>query len=162
MINFNDEKTAELAQNIQLKTSVLFNYGSFNKYVKLSNSISENYTSRSEEYIIQESLEVMKQINTILSSIPEESRQYAKFMVVGYTDSSYIGYKPDTSKQSWDFNKELSEKRANTIKDILINQFGVNEANIQDYGMSFANPILAVNGQIDQNASRRTEILVSY
>lgn len=73
-----------------------------------------------------------------------------KFSVEGYTDS--------TGSQA--FNQALSEKRAESVRDYLVQQ-GVNANSITAIGMGESNPVASNSTAAGRQKNRRVDIIVS-
>ena len=74
-----------------------------------------------------------------------------RVLVVGHTDA--VG--------GFEFNKDLSERRARAVVDALTSKFGVSKERLLPFGASFAAPI-APNTSEDGKAKNRRVELVSY
>ena len=74
-----------------------------------------------------------------------------KVLVVGHTDA--VG--------SFEFNKDLSERRAKAVVETLVGRFNVAKDRLLPFGASFASPI-APNTSEDGKAKNRRVELVSY
>ncbi len=71
-----------------------------------------------------------------------------KLIVEGYTDNT----------GSVAVNKRMSQKRADTVRWVLVRDYGVNKANLTAKGFGEANPIADNNTQLGRMANRRVVI----
>ncbi|MAS94541.1 MAG: hypothetical protein CMO55_15185 [Verrucomicrobiales bacterium] len=75
----------------------------------------------------------------------------ATFTIEGHTDS--FGAE--------EANRELSLKRANAVKDWLVERLRIDDTNIRVVGLGESRPIVSIDGTIEQQAlNRRVEIVV--
>lgn len=90
----------------------------------------------------QEFIEVMDQLT-------DKQKKECYFIIEGHTDST----------SDWQFNKELSENRAESVKTMLIHLYGINENQIKTIGYSWDRLIVKPElTKEDKAANRRTEI----
>lgn len=94
--------------------------------------------------------ETMSALLSILSEIPLEVLDTTVFYLDGHTDHT----------SPHDFNQTLSEARADCIKEILIQKFGISEKNIITKGHSW--DCLAVDTLEECAENRRVEIRVAF
>jgi outer membrane protein OmpA-like peptidoglycan-associated protein len=93
--------------------------------------------------------EILPSFQHSLDGLVETLKEYpdVKIEIVGYTDSSGQEI----------FNKLLSLKRANTVKDYLVKK-GIDEARIATKGMAAANPIASNTTEEGRQKNRRIEV----
>lgn len=77
-----------------------------------------------------------------------QSLSHKKFVLSGHTD--------DVGED--EFNLALSERRANTAKDYLMNKYQINATRLSTLGYGESKPIEAGNNQFARAANRRVEI----
>lgn len=85
----------------------------------------------------------------VMTTLDPKQLETTYFIVEGHTDTT----------SEWDFNKDLSEKRADAVKKMIIHLYGVDESRIKTAGYSWDR--LAVKPEVtkeDKAANRRTEI----
>lgn len=104
-------------------------------------------------------------VRNILANIPQDMLPNAKFLVSGHTDTTYYKNEgTDRSEASHIFNQALSERRAEYIKQIMIN-YGIKPEAIVTEGHSFdeltATPDDARH-EDNQKLNRRVEIKVAF
>ena len=88
----------------------------------------------------------LQKLGTLIQRNPK-----ATFTVEGYTDS--IG--------SLEYNLDLSQRRADSVKQYLVEAMGISPAQIQTRGYGAAKFRTSPNGSIDeQSSNRRVEIVV--
>lgn len=121
-----------------------------------------------EKYLlIQKQSEELKQyssivlgLNDLLNKIPEDKRDSAVFILMGYADSTLFNAEPEISERSNKYNTELSLKRAKTVEAILENSdFGISSNKIVTQGLGYSKNEQAVN---DLWKYRRVDVVVSY
>jgi chemotaxis protein MotB len=81
--------------------------------------------------------------------------QQNKLIVNGYTDNAPIG--PELSKQGITSNQELSEKRAQAVKEFLISQ-GVDATKVVAVGHGEASPVATNDTAQGRAQNRRVEL----
>ena len=81
--------------------------------------------------------------------------QENKLIVNGYTDDAPIG--PELEKQGITSNQELSEKRAQAVKDFLISQ-GVDPNKVEAVGHGEASPVATNDTAKGRAQNRRVEL----
>ena len=91
-----------------------------------------------------ESYGTLKEIATVLKENAD-----VKVRIVGYTDS-------DGDEKA---NLDLSKRRAASVKDILVKEFGINESRLQTDGMGEANPIDTNDTPAGKANNRRVEFI---
>ena len=140
--------------------NIYFKYGS---YLDIGKSEVE-----AEKYLLtakvgsekKEYASILLALNDLLSKIPEEKKNSAKFTIMGYADSTLFNGKVEISERSEKFNKELSLKRAESIKKILVGtDFNISPDKISTYGFGYSK-----NSDETENLEqyRRVDIVVSY
>jgi len=90
--------------------------------------------------------ERLARISGIILAYPD-----LKLQIEGYTDST----------GSDEFNQRLSEKRAASVRDYLVDSGGVSINNVFAKGMGKANPIADNNTSAGRKLNRRVEMIVS-
>ncbi len=100
------------------------------------------------EYELKESARLaMMKLAFLIQTNPD-----AKYIIEGHTDS--FGGE--------DFNKELSRKRANAVRQWLVDKLRINIGNVQVVGVGKARPLVSVDGTAEEQAlNRRVEIVVN-
>ncbi|MDX2092665.1 MAG: OmpA family protein [Kofleriaceae bacterium] len=81
--------------------------------------------------------------------------QKSKLVVVGYTDNQPIG--PGLEQQGVDSNQELSQLRAEAVRDFLISQ-GVKPDMIEAVGKASSNPVASNDTAQGRAKNRRVEL----
>ena len=81
-----------------------------------------------------------------------ESKNYSRLEIQGHTDS----------RGSSAYNKTLSQKRANQIKKVLVNRYGINGSNIKSIGMGEEAPIADNTTPEGLQKNRRVEFHLFY
>ncbi len=104
-------------------------------------------------------------VRNILANIPQDMLPNAKFLISGHTDTTYYKNEgTDRSEASHIFNKALSERRAEYVKQIMIG-YGIKPESIVTEGHSFDNltatPDDARHAD-NQKLNRRVEIKVAF
>ena len=79
-----------------------------------------------------------------LKSVPDK-----KFFIVGHTDNTGLVVE----------NMKLSEDRANSVKDKLVNQYGVSPDQIEAFGVSSLAPVASNLTEEGKSKNRRVEIV---
>jgi outer membrane protein OmpA-like peptidoglycan-associated protein len=93
-----------------------------------------------------ESDPVLAEIGSLLASSPQ-----LKLLVVGHTDNA----------GSFDYNQDLSQRRAQAVVDALAGRYGADRARLRPIGVSFAAPV-ASNGTEEGRAQNRRVELVEH
>jgi chemotaxis protein MotB len=83
--------------------------------------------------------------------------QQNKILVSGYTDNQPVG--PALQRQGITSNQDLSQKRAENVKDFLVSQ-GFNPNLIEAQGFGDANPVAPNNTPRGRAQNRRVELSV--
>jgi outer membrane protein OmpA-like peptidoglycan-associated protein len=91
-----------------------------------------------------ESDPTLDQISTLLKSEPS-----LKLLVVGHTDN--VG--------EFEFNRDLSTRRANAIVQALVSRFGVEKSRLFPFGCSFASPAAPNTNEEGRTKNRRVELV---
>lgn len=91
-----------------------------------------------------ESDPTLEQIATLLKNEPD-----LKLLVVGHTDS--VG--------EFEFNRDLSARRANAIVGALTSRFGVEKSRLFPFGCSFASPAAPNTTEDGRSKNRRVELV---
>ncbi len=92
-----------------------------------------------------ESFGILREIGEALKT--ESSK---KVKIIGHTDAD----------GSDDFNMDLSKKRATSVKDALVNNFGVAEAQLTTDGKGESDPVASNDTVLDKAKNRRTEFVL--
>ena len=93
-----------------------------------------------------ESAATIKEIATLLNDNPD-----LKLFIVGHTDN----------KGSLDYNTELSQKRAQAVVAVLINEHGIGSGRVTPKGLGFLAPVASNSSEEGRAKNRRVE-LVEY
>lgn len=91
-----------------------------------------------------ESDPTLEQISALLKSEPA-----LKLLVVGHTDN--VG--------EFEFNRDLSTRRANAIVQVLVSRFGVDKSRLFPFGCSFASPAAPNTSEDGRAKNRRVELV---
>lgn len=91
-----------------------------------------------------ESNPTLEQIAALLKNEPE-----LKLLVVGHTDN--VG--------EFEFNRDLSTRRANAIVQALVSRFGVEKSRLFPFGCSFASPAAPNTTEEGRAKNRRVELV---
>jgi outer membrane protein OmpA-like peptidoglycan-associated protein len=91
-----------------------------------------------------ESDATLKEIAKLLETSPKMN-----LLVVGHTDS--VG--------TFDFNLDLSQRRAEAVVAALTGRFGVNRARLKPFGVSFASPAASNQSDDGRAKNRRVELV---
>jgi OmpA-OmpF porin, OOP family len=91
-----------------------------------------------------ESDPTLEQISALLKSEPS-----LKLLVVGHTDN--VG--------EFEFNRDLSTRRANAIVQVLVSRFGVDKSRLFPFGCSFASPAAPNTSEEGRAKNRRVELV---
>lgn len=86
----------------------------------------------------------LEQISTLLKSEPS-----LKLLVVGHTDN--VG--------EFEFNRDLSARRANAVVDALVSRFGIEKTRLFPFGCSFASPAAPNTSEEGRAKNRRVELV---
>lgn len=81
--------------------------------------------------------------------------QENKLVIHGYTDNAPIG--PELQKQGINSNQELSEKRAEAVKEFLISQ-GVDPSKVEAVGHGDQSPVATNETEKGREQNRRVEL----
>lgn len=159
----NGSENSEMA-NADKSLAILFDYGSANgngkAFLKKIMQVSNEFSLPLNEENL-ESAEVFQLVYNFIKEIPEEKRQTAKFRLYGYTDTAFRNGVPDQGEESRIFNERLSQKRAESIKDIL-EELNVPSENISIVkGCGFEN-LVYENKMENPEKSRRVEVFCNY
>ena len=107
-------------------------------------STSGIYFNTNSAVVKKESFGILKMIADFL-----KSDQNLKLNIVGHTDN--VG--------EADFNKDLSIRRAETVKDILVKEFSINENRFQFSGKGESQPVDENNTEKGKANNRRVEFI---
>jgi len=91
-----------------------------------------------------ESDPTLEQISSLLKSEPS-----LKLLVVGHTDNA----------GEFEFNRNLSTRRANAIVQALVSRFGVDKSRLFPFGCSFASPAAPNSTEEGRAKNRRVELV---
>lgn len=91
-----------------------------------------------------ESAPTLEQISTLLKNEPS-----LKLLVVGHTDN--VG--------EFEFNRDLSTRRANAIVQALVSGYGVEKSRLFPFGCSFASPAAPNTTEEGRTKNRRVELV---
>ena len=86
----------------------------------------------------------LKEIASFLNSHKQD-----QYYIVGHTDN--VG--------DFQFNMDLSEKRAQSVKNELITNYGVNESQLNAYGVASLSPVTSNDTESGKARNRRVEIV---
>jgi len=91
-----------------------------------------------------ESQPTLEQIGALLKEQPS-----LKLLVVGHTDN--VG--------EFEFNRELSQKRASAVVDALVSGQGAEQSRLKSFGVSFAAPVASNQNEDGRAKNRRVELV---
>ncbi len=91
-----------------------------------------------------ESNETLKTLAAFIQKFPDK-----KFLIVGHTDNT----------GDFESNIILSKKRAEAVKNILVNQFGINAGQLKTFGNGSAAPIAKNTTEKGKAKNRRVELV---
>ena len=94
--------------------------------------------------IKEESESALEAIASFLNSHKQD-----QYYIVGHTDN--VG--------DFQFNMNLSEKRAQSVKNELINSYGVDQSQLKAYGVASLSPVTSNNTESGKARNRRVEIV---
>lgn len=153
-INFDERKP-------KFTCRLYFPYGS-------SMDINESEVWR-EEYLLNVKTEEEKigkfssyllGVNEMLSKIPKDKRNEARFILMGYADSTLFNGKIEISERSELFNTELSKKRAEAVKNILVDSdFRISPEKVETIGLGYSKN---KNETTNLEKYRRVDVVVMY
>jgi outer membrane protein OmpA-like peptidoglycan-associated protein len=96
--------------------------------------------------LIAESIDNLRKLAELISKYPN-----ATFVISGHTDTTGTP----------EYNRKLSERRADAVKAWLVGNIGIAAERIQTVGKGSSEPIAAPEGSIEEQApNRRVEILI--
>lgn len=148
--NLPKERLANIGQTKkEIVGTVYFDYGYAN-VPKNAVVQTKKITLGKIDFDKNQYVETIVALRNLLSEIPQVVLSKTIFYVDGHTDHV----------SSYDFNQNLSEARAECIKEILVKDFGLNENNIVTKGYSWSN--LAVDTDEECAENRRVEISVAF
>ncbi len=115
------------------------------------------YTVESDLLFAEGSWQLTENGKEILSRMAKKlaPTQQNRLVVNGYTDSTPIG--PELQRQGVTSNKELSEKRADAVKQFLISQ-GVNPNLVTSVGHGETHPVARNDTANGRAQNRRVEL----
>lgn len=150
--NFDETKTKFIC-------NFYFSYGS-------SLNISKSIFAVEESLLLQKTEDrkefnsCVLALNEMLSTIPEDKRNDAEFFLMGYADPTLFNGKIEISERSKKFNEELSKKRAESIKSIMVGkELKISPEKIKTFGYGYSK-----NEHETSNLSqyRRVDVLVTF
>lgn len=148
--NLPKERLANIGQaKKEILGTVYFDYG----YANVSKNAvvqTKKTTLGKIDFDKNQYIETIVALRNLLSEIPQVVLPKTIFYVDGHTDHV----------SSYDFNQNLSEARAECIKEILVKDFRLNDNNIVTKGYSWTN--LAVDTDEECAENRRVEISVVF
>ncbi|MFZ4775888.1 MAG: OmpA family protein [Terrimicrobiaceae bacterium] len=97
-----------------------------------------------KDVVKPESDPTLEQISALMKSEPS-----LKLLVVGHTDA--VG--------EFEFNRELSSRRANAIVQALVSRFGIEKSRLFPFGCSFASPAAPNSSEEGRTKNRRVELV---
>jgi chemotaxis protein MotB len=147
------------AQNTQLQQELAAERGEVaaerGQVSRLEGAIK--YTLESDLLFESGSWKMSKEGKQALGKMAEKlaPTQEHKLIVVGYTDNTPIG--PELERKGVSSNEELSQKRADAVKEFLISE-GVQPNMITAVGHGEANPIASNDTAQGRSQNRRVEL----
>ena len=144
----------------KLTCKIPFKYGSFLDMGKMSVEVEKYLLVQKLEDEKEEYASIILGLNDLVCKIPEDKRQAAVFIIMGYADPTLFNGQIEISERSAKFNTELSLKRAETIKSILAGKdFNIPLEHIVTYGYGYAkNEAETTNLE----RFRRVDVVVSF
>ena len=99
-----------------------------------------------------DSADVKPESQPTLSEIAKlmAERPNLRLLVVGHTDS----------RGTFDYNIDLSQRRAGAVVDILAGRFGVERARLKPWGVGYSVPRASNNSDVGKSQNRRVELVV--
>lgn len=99
-----------------------------------------------------DSAEVKPESRPTLSEIAKlmAERPNLRLLVVGHTDS----------RGTFDYNIDLSQRRAGAVVDILADRYGVERERLKPWGVGYAVPRASNNSDVGKSQNRRVELVV--
>jgi OmpA-OmpF porin, OOP family len=70
------------------------------------------------------------------------------------------GHADKRKKSTREYNQKLSERRANAVADYLVQNSGINAANITAVGYGFDRPVAPNDTEENMQRNRRTDIYI--
>lgn len=139
---------------------IYFDYGSSLDPANMNLSIEKYLLIQKQSEELKQYSSIVLGLNDLLNKIPENKRNTAVFILMGYADTTLFNAEPEISERSNKYNTELSLKRAETVKAILESKdFGIDENKIVTQGLGYSKNEEAVN---DLWKYRRVDVVVSY
>lgn len=139
---------------------IYFDYGSSLEPVNMNLSIEKYLLIQKQSEELKQYSSIVLGLNDLLNKIPEDKRDSAVFIIMGYADSTLFNAEPEISERSSKYNTELSLKRAKTVEAILeSSDFGISSNKIVTQGLGYSKNEQAVN---DLWKYRRVDVVVSY
>ncbi|MCW9029585.1 MAG: DUF4892 domain-containing protein [Kangiella sp.] len=122
-------KASEMAQEIDLNGKVAL-YGL--------------YFDTNKASIKTESKPTLDEIAKLLKDNPE-----LKLLVVGHSDN----------QGDFDYNIDLSKRRAESVKQALVSNYGINAARLKPWGVGYAAPVASNKAEPGRAKNRRVELV---
>lgn len=139
---------------------IYFDYGSSLEPANMNLSIEKYLLIQKQSEELKQYSSIVLGLNDLLNKIPEDKRDSAVFILMGYADSTLFNAEPEISERSNKYNTELSLKRAKTVETILeSSDFGISSNKIVTQGLGYSKNEQAVN---DLWKYRRVDVVVSY
>ena len=139
---------------------IYFDYGSSLDPTYMNLSIEKYLLIQKQSQELKEYSSIILGLNDLISKIPEDKKNSAVFILMGYADTTLFNAVPEISDRSARFNTSLSLKRAETIKAILMGKnFGISQNKIVSQGLGYSKNVNAIS---DLWKYRRVDIVISY
>ena len=139
---------------------VYFDYGSSLDPANMNLSIEKYLLIQKQSEELREYSSIVLGLNDLINKIPEDKKESAVIILMGYADTTLFNAIPEISERSEKFNTELSLKRANTVKAILSGDaFGISPKKIVTQGLGYSKNEDATS---DLWKYRRVDVVISY
>lgn len=102
------------------------------------------YFDTDKAVVKPESAPTLVEISTLLSDSPD-----LQVILVGHTDN----------QGSLEYNRSLSERRAQAVVDTLVSEYGVNEARFSTAGVGYLAPVASNDNEDGRSLNRRVELV---
>lgn len=103
-------------------------------------------------FFATDSAEIKPESRATLGEIAKllEQKPSLRLLVVGHTDS----------RGSFEYNLDLSRRRANAVVDALVNEYGVSPERLKPWGVGFTAPRESNASAVGRTRNRRVELVV--
>ena len=70
------------------------------------------------------------------------------------------GHADKRKRSTREYNQKLSERRANAVKDYLVEKSGISAANVKAVGFGFDRPVALNDTEANMQKNRRTDVYI--